>query len=154
MPRWPEGHTSKRKCPKCGGPKDFYAVHCRGCAEWREPLKGRKGADHPAWKGGSRLSHDGYVRTYAPDHPWPRLGGYVYEHVRVVELSIGRRLKPGEVVHHRDHNRTNNELSNLEIQGAGDHSRHHRQQDTHLRQRDIHGRFAGKEVAREAAHRR
>lgn len=98
------------------------------------------------------MSRDGYVRTYAPDHPWPRKSNYVFEHVRVLELSIGRRLMVGEVVHHIDHDRQNNELSNLELTQAGAHSRHHRQLDTHLRERDPLGRFAGKEDAREETH--
>lgn len=71
-----------------------------------------------------------------------------------MELMIGRRLMRGEVVHHKDHNRQNNALENLELQQAGAHSRQHRQLDTHLRKRDPLGRFAGKEDAREDAHRR
>jgi len=154
MPRWPDGHIPKRKCPKCLGPKDFHAVACRKCAAPSIGHKGKKGPNHPTWKGGSRVSEDGYIRSYAPDHPWPRKSGYVFEHVRVMELQIGRRIALNEVVHHKDHNRQNNALENLELQLAGAHSRHHRQLDTHLRERDSHGRFAGKEVAREATHSR
>jgi hypothetical protein len=136
-------------CPSCAGPKDFYAKRCRACAEWAKPLAGRKGPDHPAWRGGQRLDDDGYIRTYAPSHPWPRRGGYVPEHVRVVELAMGRRIAPGEVVHHKNHDRRDNRLENLEVLAASVHSRHHRQLDTHLRVRLPNGRFAGKEVARE-----
>jgi hypothetical protein len=59
-----------------------------------------------------------------------------------MELAIGRRLRRGEVVHHRDHDRRNNSLENLELRGAGEHSREHRLEDTHLRTRDALGRFA------------
>lgn len=135
---------TKRICPSCGGRKDFYAAACHRCAPKRPGLLGRRGPAHPAWKGGIAVDKDGYVKRYAPDHPFPRRGGYVREHIRVMELAIGRRLFPGEVVHHKDHDRTNNALSNLEIQRAGEHSREHRLLDTHKRNRDAHGRFAGK----------
>jgi hypothetical protein len=154
MPRWEAGRVTKRTCPKCGGKKEFYSKTCRRCTVWPKPLLGVKREQHPTWKGGTEIDRDGYVRTYAPDHPWPRRARYVLEHIRVMELSIGRRLLPGEVVHHRDHDRRNNALDNLELTQAGEHSRHHRRLDTHLRERDSLGRFAGKEVAREAANSR
>jgi ribosomal protein L40E len=154
MPRWEEGRVTKRTCPSCGGRKDFQAKACRKCAAPQVGPLGKKGPAHPAWKGGSRIDRDGYIKTYAPDHPWPRKSGYVFEHVRVIELHIGRRLVSGEVVHHRDHDRKNNDLANLEILRAGEHSQLHRREDTHLRRRDASGRFAEGEVAREAAHRR
>lgn len=154
MPRWEPGRITKRTCPKCGGPKDFHAKACRKCATWSLGHVGKKGPSHPTWKGGTRIDRDGYLKRYAPDHPWPRKSGYVFEHVRVMELSLGRRMELGEVVHHRDHDKQNNDLSNLEVQRAGEHSQHHRRLDAHLRKRDSLGRFAGKEDAREATHRR
>lgn len=87
------------------------------------------------------LDRDGYLKRYAPDHPWPRKGGYVREHVRLMELKIGRRIAVGEIVHHRDHDRTNNAIDNLELALCGEHSRHHRQHDIHRRERDSMGRF-------------
>lgn len=142
MPRWPDGHISKRTCPKCGGKKDFYALTCRACCLTSKPLLGKSGSDHPAWKGGSRIDRDGYIRTYKPSHPWPRRGGYVLEHVRIMELHIGRRIRPDEVVHHKDDDRQHNELSNLRLMTKGAHSRLHRLKDTHLRKRGPSGRFA------------
>lgn len=134
----------RRICPKCGGKKDFYAAHCRGCAEWPKALLGRRGPDHPTWKGGFIIDRDGYIRTYAPDHPWPRKGGYVLEHVRLVELAIGRRLESDECVHHVDHDKQNNDLANLQLVKRGEHSAAHRAEDHHLRERDALGRFASK----------
>jgi hypothetical protein len=88
------------------------------------------------------LDKDGYLKRYAPDHPWPRKGGYVREHVRMMELNIGRRIKSGEVVHHKDHDHTNNALDNLELLTHSEHSRLHRASDTHRKKRDSKGRFA------------
>jgi ribosomal protein L40E len=148
MPRWEAGRITKRMCPKCGGRKDFHAVTCRGCSTPALGHPGKKGPNHPAWKGGVRIDRDGYLRRYLPDHPWPRKSGYVHEHVAVMELSLGRRLAAGEVVHHKNHEKQDNRFENLELQTAGAHSSHHRQLDVHLRKRDIRGRFGPKEDAR------
>lgn len=148
MPRWEPGRITKRTCPLCRGPKDFHAKACRRCAAPSIGHRGKRGPAHPAWKGGTRIDRDGYLKRYAPDHPWPRKGGYIGEHVRVMELSIGRRIASGEVVHHKDHDRQNNAIENLELIPAGAHSRHHRSLDVGLRTRDDRGRFSGKEDAR------
>jgi hypothetical protein len=41
--------------------------------------------------------------------------GYAYEHRINAERKIGRRLKPGEQVHHKDENKHNNEEDNLQV---------------------------------------
>lgn len=48
-----------------------------------------------------------------------------YEHRIVVEESIGRKLEKGEVVHHRDENKLNNNIDNLKVMSAIDHDRYH-----------------------------
>lgn len=149
MPRWPKGYVPKlwQKCPVCGGKKDFNAKACRKCSPKQRRLLGVKGPAHPTWKGGKQIDRDGYIRLYLPDHPWPRKGGYVLEHVAVMELHISRRIKAGEVVHHINGNRQDNRLGNLELMSAGAHSAHHRSLDCHKRKHDpATGRFLRKEV--------
>jgi hypothetical protein len=58
--------------------------------------------------------------------------GYVWltglnnrEHRIVMERFLGRKLKSSEYVHHKDGNKTNNDISNLEIISASDHAKHH-----------------------------
>lgn len=148
MPRWPNGATSTKKiCPACGGNKDFNALACRKCATWSKANLGKKGAAHPAWKGGQRIDRDGYIKTYATDHPWPRRGGYIGEHVRLMELKIGRRIKSNEVVHHINDDNTDNRIENLELKTGSSHSKDHRAKDKHLYKRNPKtGRYARKEV--------
>ena len=64
-----------------------------------------------------------------------------YVHVVAIERIIGRRILPNEVVHHKDGNRSNNNLSNLELMTRGAHSRLHRNIDIKTRQREDNGRF-------------
>lgn len=59
---------------------------------------------------GSAINAQGY-RNY---------GGRL-EHVEVAEKAIGRKLNSGEVVHHVDENKTNNNSSNLVICSIGYH---------------------------------
>lgn len=103
-------------------------------------MLGRKGAAHPVWKGGTIIDKDGYIRTWAPNHPWPRKG-YLHEHIRLMELSIGRRIMKFECVHHKNHNRQDNALKNLELMRRTKHSHYHRTLDAHSFRRDKGGRY-------------
>lgn len=79
---------------------------------------------NPNWRGGKR-SKDGYVLIYAPNHPKATANNTVYEHQLVMEQHIGRYLKKGEVVHHIDGNRSNNDISNLLLLTNSDHAKLH-----------------------------
>ena len=64
------------------------------------------------------VDEDGYILVKSPDHPYKDRHGYVREHRLVVEAKIGRYLDPQEVVHHRDNDRQNNHVDNLELFGS------------------------------------
>ena len=71
-----------------------------------------------------RLLSTGYVAVYAPDHPLAMSDGYVLEHRKVVH-DAGIKIPPGHLVHHKDEDKTNNALDNLEVISRRDHQRHH-----------------------------
>lgn len=74
---------------------------------------------------GWRVNTNGYVEFTRKDDPnCGRL-----EHVVIMEKHIGRRLRPGECVHHIDHDKRNNHLSNLALMTAAEHIRLHRRQE-------------------------
>ena len=60
----------------------------------------------------------------------------MYEHRLVVENYIGRYLLPEEIVHHKDLNKTNNNLSNLQIVSSSEHTKIHAQ----LKGGGLHGK--------------
>lgn len=46
-----------------------------------------------------------------------------------MEQHLGRKLKKGEVVHHIDGNKTNNNINNLQLMTAKEHSKMHREKE-------------------------
>lgn len=63
------------------------------------------------------------------------------EHVVVVESIIGRRLYHNECVHHIDHDKTNNDPSNLRLMTKSDHARLYALENSENRERDTSGRY-------------
>lgn len=71
---------------------------------------------------------NGYPIVYMPDRD-DVIGtsGCVYEHILVAESILGRRLLPGETVHHKDRNRANNSPENIMVfKTNADHVRFHK----------------------------
>lgn len=56
--------------------------------------------------------------------------GMVLQHCEVMEIFLGRELREDEVVHHRDENKANNAIENLEVLTRAEHARLHAQMRT------------------------
>lgn len=84
-----------------------------------------RGESHYMWKGGRLVSKDGYIYLHSPSHPHKNATGYVAEHRLVMEHHLGRYLTKQEVVHHKDKNKQNNHIDNLELFASnGKHLEH------------------------------
>lgn len=70
------------------------------------------------------------VYDAGPGEPYRRVklsdGSVVREHRFMMEQKLGRKLDRNELVHHKDGDKTNNNLANLELLGHGDHIREHK----------------------------
>lgn len=75
--------------------------------------------------GHSKVRVDGYVSTYYPDHPDSNAEGYVMEHRLVYEKYLGRRIAKEEVVHHKNKQRDDNRIENLELMTFKQHAAFH-----------------------------
>lgn len=52
-------------------------------------------------------------------------GRRILEHRLVMERHLGRKLATSEVIHHKNHNKLDNRLENLEITDRSRHRKHH-----------------------------
>lgn len=99
---------------------------------------GKRGALREAnsnWRGGRSITSHGYVLIrVGVGHHLADVRGYAYEHRLRAEEKLGRRLLPGEEVHHRDDNKKNNSSENLDPKASkAEHRIEHRKPGSMLR---------------------
>ena len=81
-------------------------------------MKGREMDKANRWKGGKVKQH-GYWCIKQKD------GSYSREHILKIEKKIGRKLYKDECVHHKNGNRADNRLNNLQLMTKSEHHKHH-----------------------------
>lgn len=131
-----------RACATCGKRRHVrlhkgkpLSERCRQCAG-RILGESGKAWDNRLHEPGTRLSAwDGYIDVAlskdSPYLPMARKGRhYVREHRLVVAKALGRLLKPHEIVHHKNGDKTDNRIENLTLMPTHGH-----QQVTILEQR-------------------
>lgn len=81
---------------------------------------------HYRWKPGGSVATNGYVKLrVGKDHPLADPNGYAYEHL-VVWVSAGNPRPPkGWLLHHKNEDKTDNRLGNLELKRRGVHNAEH-----------------------------
>lgn len=87
--------------------------------------------------GHTKEHNKGYILAYVPKHPNAHKDGYVMLHTVLMEQAIGRYLESDEVVHHINHNRTDNRLENLMLMKKKDHMSMHMKERHEKRRNDL-----------------
>jgi endogenous inhibitor of DNA gyrase (YacG/DUF329 family) len=138
-------------CDNCGKEFEAHACHAhrrtycsRACQHASEEILAAQsarvaGSNNPRWKGGVVNHSDGYLYSHAPEHPFAS-NGYVLAHRRVMErwlrknepespflIRLGNQLylSPDFHVHHKDEDKVNNAIRNLQCLTPSEHRRHH-----------------------------
>ena len=123
------------EAPKARGPKSAkFAGLCQFCGGTIK-FSGIIGSQHPAWKGG-RFRSGGYWYFNLPAlsgrarelaDAMPRKGWkdhhIIGEHRLVMALHLDRPLSPRDIVHHKNGDKTDNRIENLELTTHADHRR-------------------------------
>lgn len=81
---------------------------CMNCYQ-EYPFERTRNGNTVASIGSRRIDKIGYVRIKCENGVWR------FEHRVVMENKLGRPLRPKEIVHHKDKNRSNNHPDNLEV---------------------------------------
>lgn len=94
---------------------------------------GLRGNKNASWKSDEKISYYGYRLIRCLNHPFVNSDGFVFEHRLVaekhllndensIEIDGIKYLSPNYVVHHKDFDRLNNDISNLEVMRLSEHA--------------------------------
>jgi len=125
------GKYKPRQEPKpcacgCGSiiPSPKYPSYTRNYVLGHNPQP--KGKDSINWKGGVRINDEGYILIHKPDHPFSGVRGCVLEHRLIMEKHLGRYLQKWEHTHHKNGDKQDNRIENLELTTVSEHIKKHK----------------------------
>lgn len=110
-----KGRWISYRCHKEGRQQNCLDCHLRLI---RELLPRKKGSENTNWKGGKTAIGKYYEIWVSPDdffHSMASNGGYVLEHRLVMAKHLGRNLHSWEIVHHKNHDKKDNRIENLQL---------------------------------------
>lgn len=120
----------------------YCSIECHQKAK-KEYMKGNKnhqyglkGNKNATWKSDRKITNYGYIKVRCLEHPFKDCDGFVFEHRLIAEKYLlnnensiiinGKKyLSPHYIVHHKDFNKKNNNLSNLEVMTLQEHTSLH-----------------------------
>lgn len=104
-------HKELDRFHKNKGTKDGHLNLCKDCSKLY-----KKGVRFGRLiKGKKHVTKKGYVVIYQKNHPNAQKNGSLFEHVIIMSKFLGRPLRKGENVHHKNGIRDDNRLENLEL---------------------------------------
>jgi len=107
--KWSQKFCDKQCYRKVLNHKKFLEYRTENNIDLSIPKK------HKAPNGSGHREPHGYIYINRIDHPNSQKRGRIYEHTYVMSQHIGRPLRKGETVHHKNGIRDDNRIENLEL---------------------------------------
>ena len=83
-------------------------------------------SNHYRWNNGKLMTQDGYALIRVGiSHPMADPNGYCREHDLIMASFLGRPLRENEIVHHKNEDKTDNRIENLQLSTKSGHNQIH-----------------------------